>query len=819
MGRTSALRPSVANPSQGRRCRRFRPVYHLAFVIYSNVHTQPTAAAAASGRPRLRTRRSRTNSWFLFAVALIANQLASQDAHTFRTGLRAIIQAQAADWPKAKEQLTALINQHKDSDYVRHARTELVELDRRLTFESGYAVPSLQSLVSGKIATYKLKTGRIKLIYTPETLGDFLDPNKPKPPRPEKKRPSRPGILELTLPKFPMRDRVNPYRPRIHPARFRSCKIEISGASYGKTELLTGIDANGAYRTIAGVPLGGYSWTPTYVIQRRGTDSTELFVEDWQTKRHLSEAKQRKPKDVKMKWPMQSGKPYTVRIDMAPKSLKLRINRRSITQQRWSTPLVGGVGFLDDNFKKLTIEGQIEPAWIDGLFDNHRQAAREAHDERYIAKAELPAWIFTAPKAITAGTQRWYPGTERPKEMESIREVLDDLSKGRGKRVLIRLVFWKDGYVPSIVKQYLESYAHMVDGSPSKALKLGKSVLAADPEFCNQHLVVGYALMSLGQFEAACEEFRFVIQKQPAHPNAPCDLAQALLRMRQPEQARTVLEDAIARGLSSDKVQSMRRRAQRILRGPDFGDRFTVTTPHYEITSDIDQATCKSSGEVLEAALAYYCTMLGNVRTRFAHGQRFRVFLFATEQGYKRYLEGLDLEIPIHTAGLYSPALQQLLIWNLPSRTNMLRTIRHEGFHQYFDLLADDAPVWLNEGLAEYFEVSRFRAGKPSAGIVQPKHVRSLRLIRSRNSLESFTKIMPQEFYGPGASLHYSQSWAFVRYLRRGTPSVRAIFDRLVKSLANGERREVALAKAFDGVDMERLSKGFWESVGKLRAK
>ena len=58
-----------------------------------------------------------------------------------------------------------------------------------------------------------------------------------------------------------------------------------------------------------------------------------------------------------------------------------------------------------------------------------------------------------------------------------------------------------------------------------------------------------------------------------------------------------------------------------------------------------------------------------------------------------------------------------------------------------------------------------------------------------------------------------------MRYLRNGTPTVRAVFDRLQKALAAGDTRENALAKALDGVDMEWLTKGFWKSVDRLRKK
>ena len=45
------------------------------------------------------------------------------------------------------------------------------------------------------------------------------------------------------------------------------------------------------------------------------------------------------------------------------------------------------------------------------------------------------------------------------------------------------------------------------------------------------------------------------------------------------------------------------------------------------------------------------------------------------------------------------------------------------------------------------------------------------------------------------------------------------VFDRLVSALVAGKSREEALAEALQGVDLERLTKGYWASVDKLIAQ
>lgn len=764
-----------------------------------------------------------TVSSLLVAVAVLVTgaSVATQGAGEFRTELRAISREAAADWLQAAQRLEALLAKHKDVDYVRHARSELVDLHRRITFESSYRAPEPDALISGKVVSYKPKSGRIKLVYTQSTMSDFLDPNKPKPvEQPKRRRKTGPGMFP-TL-QMPERPQIGPvYRPRIHPATFRSCKIEVTGSQYQSTELLTGINNEGMFRTFAGKPrtanvAGRSTWVPTYVLRHVGKKESKLSEKDWLAK---TTTKNRPPKSL---WPMKPYGKYSIVLDVKPTSLLLKINRKTAARCKWRGEVVGGIGITDASFEKMTITGQVEPSWIQGLIDDHRQAALDKFTSDYKPESLLPKWLFAKPTnpvdTSALKQRRYYPGKEKPKDLRAVHGVLDDLSKGRSTRVLFRMALWKDDKVPPLVLKYLRSYAYMVDGSYKKSIDLGEQVVAADPEFSDGRIVLGKSLLRLRRNADAEAQFRAVLQLQPMSAGTYCDLAMSLMRQRKAPEARTVLGDATSRGLGNDYMQSMRRIIDRVIDGPKFGTSHTVETAHYRITSDIDERVCRDAGKVLEGALEFYCQMLGNVRDQF-DGQKFQVYLFAGQKGYSRYLEGLDLSIPIHTAGLYSPELQQLLIWNLPEREDMLRTIRHEGFHQYFDQLVTDMPIWLNEGLAEYVEVSRYKAGKPQAGIVRQSHVRALALVRSRGSIESFLKMTPRQFYGPTAALNYSKSWALVRYLRGGKPQVRAVFDRLVAALAAGKSRDEALEDALEGVDMKRLSDGFWASVDKLIGK
>ena len=148
----------------------------------------------------------------------------------------------------------------------------------------------------------------------------------------------------------------------------------------------------------------------------------------------------------------------------------------------------------------------------------------------------------------------------------------------------------------------------------------------------------------------------------------------------------------------------------------------------------------------------------------------------------------------------------------------MMRTIRHEGFHQYMDVFLPSAPLWLNEGLAEYFEQSRTARGKPVAGMIQEGHIRQLALLRPtrRPSLAKILSMESREFYAM-PQVSYPTSWAFVHFLRHTTRQNRKAFDRLIENLRTGVSIEVAHGELMGTARPSKLETEFWQYVAKLR--
>lgn len=129
--------------------------------------------------------------------------------------------------------------------------------------------------------------------------------------------------------------------------------------------------------------------------------------------------------------------------------------------------------------------------------------------------------------------------------------------------------------------------------------------------------------------------------------------------------------------------------------------------------------------------------------------------------------------------------------------------------------MVDHAPRWLNEGLAEYFELSRLVGGRWRDGGIQDVHVALLQSGDHLVPLSEFLAIGPRRFYSR-AQLHYAQGWALVHFLLEGGEAERKRFDTLLDALVEGLGTAEALERAFPQKDLPALERAFRAHVGGL---
>ncbi len=207
-------------------------------------------------------------------------------------------------------------------------------------------------------------------------------------------------------------------------------------------------------------------------------------------------------------------------------------------------------------------------------------------------------------------------------------------------------------------------------------------------------------------------------------------------------------------------------------------------------------------------------------RTRDFSGairERFPFYLHATLDGYHAagglpgtagYFDRLNKTL---NAVAYADDFDET--WN---------TVQHEGFHQFAHaLISSDLPVWLNEGLAEYFGEAIFTGDGFVSGVVNPNRLRIVQaLIRSNNIVPMDTMLqltLPQwnqivQADPAVAAINYNQSWAMVHFMVHADDGkYRKAFASYIMAMSRGATHAVAWKNNFGTTEgLEKAWREYW---------
>jgi len=185
-------------------------------------------------------------------------------------------------------------------------------------------------------------------------------------------------------------------------------------------------------------------------------------------------------------------------------------------------------------------------------------------------------------------------------------------------------------------------------------------------------------------------------------------------------------------------------------------------SPYYLIQSDLGREEVREATIRITRAAEEY-----NRRTSAFAGKINRTLpflLFAREEDYLA-AGGLP-----GSAGLYTG--DRLMAFVGATRAAAWRTVQHEGFHQFVDaVIGGDLPVWVNEGLAEYFGEALFTGDGMVTGVIPPARLKRIkRGLKRREFLpfERFMTVARESWNARMSGGDYDQAWSMVHFLAHG---------------------------------------------------
>ena len=180
-----------------------------------------------------------------------------------------------------------------------------------------------------------------------------------------------------------------------------------------------------------------------------------------------------------------------------------------------------------------------------------------------------------------------------------------------------------------------------------------------------------------------------------------------------------------------------------------------------------------------------------------------QVYLFEDRERYERFMQSRYPDLPLRRAFFIAQprgigGAEDLVVYTFWGE-RIQQDLRHELTHALLHSVIRDVPLWLDEGLAEYFELPPDRNG------LNPTHLTSLRhgpfgepykpdLAR----LEGLTEVKQM------TPAEYREAWAWVHLMLRDNPEAKTVLTGYLRQLhlnGNPGPMESKLAAVFPSLD------------------
>ena len=247
-----------------------------------------------------------------------------------------------------------------------------------------------------------------------------------------------------------------------------------------------------------------------------------------------------------------------------------------------------------------------------------------------------------------------------------------------------------------------------------------------------------------------------------------------------------------------------------------------VSSEHYVIETDVSRTFAEVARRHMENMLSAYRRTLPQFDSPLE--QKFRVRIFRSRRAYDRAVP----DMVRGSSGVFV-SHRRLLAAYLGDRVPeaVFRTLYHEGFHQFmFQAISRDAPLWVNEGLAEYFAEGTWNGSGFTLGQAPLKRLHVLRQAMRNRDIVSLPELLSMNtdkwvrnirIDRSRASVQYSQVWSFIHFLLHGDDERhRGRLMDYLEDISDGKDADRAFRRHF-GRDMQVLTRAWGQHVFALQ--
>ncbi len=179
-----------------------------------------------------------------------------------------------------------------------------------------------------------------------------------------------------------------------------------------------------------------------------------------------------------------------------------------------------------------------------------------------------------------------------------------------------------------------------------------------------------------------------------------------------------------------------------------------------------------------------------------------QVYLFEDRKSYDHFMQARYPDLPERRAFFIAQpraigGSDDLIVYTFWGK-NIQQDLRHELTHALLHSVIRDVPLWLDEGLAEYFELPPDWKGVNPAHVESLLHAGSFSYKPDLPRLEDLTEVKQM------APAEYREAWAWVHLMLRDRPEAKAVLTAYLRQLhQNGAPGllEPKLAAVFPSLD------------------
>ena len=245
----------------------------------------------------------------------------------------------------------------------------------------------------------------------------------------------------------------------------------------------------------------------------------------------------------------------------------------------------------------------------------------------------------------------------------------------------------------------------------------------------------------------------------------------------------------------------------------------------YNIQTNLSRREVRPFADHMDKVFAAYRQRFEGFRARDTGDMP--LILLRTRQQYMQYMQRRDVNAK-NSGGMFFVLGDEsgLVTWTADRpRSKTFEVLQHEGFHQFaHNYLGRRLPIWINEGLAEYFQDAVVVGRKMEIGLADARRIQIVKNALRDGDAVRFSELINIDHdqwrrtlrtAPKRATLLYAQSWSVVYFLIHGDDQkYQSAFNTYLNLVSRGKQSRAAFQQAF-GVESLAPAADRWRAFAK----